>query len=71
MNQKQFYIVLIILIILVALVVSSHYQISKMELRETRSILLLQNFDTTINIDKVEGNGNSFGDNNQITNNKI
>jgi biopolymer transport protein ExbD len=68
MNNKQFYIVLILLIILIALTVSLHHQPENSELNEARSKVVLQNFTTNIYIEKVEGNGNSFGDNNKIKN---
>lgn len=73
MNNKQFYSIAILLIVIICILGSINSKIDRAELvvsgqGRPYQINNYQSFITTIKIEKVEGNGNAFGDNNQVEN---
>lgn len=75
MNNKNTVLILILMVIIVGAIIHFNSRLNNMQLyigqKESQNLsnfTFNQNFTSSINIEKVEGNGNSFGDNNIITN---
>ncbi len=76
MNTKYFYLILALLILLFLIGFYLNVRLNKMELiilengnaEKIHNTILYQSFQTSINIDTVQGDGNTFGDNNTIEN---
>lgn len=73
MNNKQYYILIVVLLIIVVVALyHTNARLDRIELATSGQGKVVQmhatTFQTSINIDKVEGNGHAFGDNNKVEN---